>query len=71
MTLYLDATSVLVRMYFYVFSLKKIKSKLKEACKANQTDDIYWVLSHHTEDEVFILEVVYELAEGLILLTMI
>ena len=42
-----------------------------EAYKANQTGAAHQVLSHHNEDDVFPLEVVCELAKGLVLLTMI
>ena len=42
-----------------------------EACKANQTGVAHQVLSHHNEDGVFLLEVVYEFAKGLAWLTMI
>ena len=42
-----------------------------EACKVNQTDAARWVLSHRNEDGVFLLEVVYDIAKGLVWLTMI
>ena len=45
--------------------------KSYDACKANQTGVAHSVLSHHNEDDVFILEAVYQLAKGLVLLTMI
>ena len=41
------------------------------ASKANQTGVAHYVLSHHNEDDVFLLEVEYQLAKGLVLLTMI
>ena len=42
-----------------------------EAYKANHTGVVYWVFSHHNEDDVFLLEVVYKLAKELVWLTMI
>ena len=41
------------------------------ACKANQTDAAHWVLSRRNEDDLFPLEVVYETAKVIALLTMI
>ena len=44
--------------------------KRYEVYKANQTDAAHWILSHRNEDDVFPLEVVYEPAKVLVLLTM-
>ena len=41
-----------------------------EVYKANQTDAAHWILSNRNEDDVFPLEVVYEPAKVLVLLTM-
>ena len=40
-------------------------------CKAKQTDATHWVLSHRNEDDLFPLEVVYEPAKMIVLLTLI
>ena len=37
-----------------------------EAYKANHTGVVYWVFSHHNEDDLFLLEVVYKLAKELL-----
>ena len=41
------------------------------AYEPNQTVAAYWVLLYHNKDNVFLLEVVYKLAKGLVLLTMV
>ena len=61
-TLHLDATPV--KDIIVCVPLKKIMRHVKQI-------KLILMLSHYSEDGVFLLKVVYELVKGLVLLTMI